>query len=136
MCYHYFGKVGYWLTYWSILITLWGSAMGIMVIMTDYLTVLPIFSSISPNPRIARILPTLILVIICWLLCLLKDSKYILSFSHIFSLLVGVSALGLFALLFAVIVALVYLCLTSVIIDTVEFIGGSVGIRLFSMLSH
>ncbi|KNB45562.1 hypothetical protein JH06_2422 [Blastocystis sp. subtype 4] len=98
MCYHYFGKFGYWLTYWSILITLWGSAMGIMVIMTDYLTVLPVFSSISPNPRIARILPTIILVIVCWLLCLLKDSN----------LLVGVSALGLFALLFAVIVALVY----------------------------
>lgn len=75
MCYHYFGKFGYWLTYWSILITLWGSAMGIMVIMTDYLTVLPVFSSISPNPRIARILPTIILVIVCWLLCLLKDSK-------------------------------------------------------------
>ena len=75
MCYHYFGKFGYWLTYWGILITLWGSAMGIMVIMTDYLTVLPVFSSISPNPRIARILPTIILVIVCWLLCLLKDSK-------------------------------------------------------------
>ena len=106
MCYHYFGKVGYWLTYWSILITLWGSAMGIMVIMTDYLTVLPVFSSISPNPRVARILPTLILVIVCWLLCLLKDSKLILSFSHHSSLLVGVSALGLIALVFAVVVAL------------------------------
>ena len=55
--------------------------MGVMVIMTDYLAQLPIFASVSPDPYINRIIPTIILVVICWLLCILKNQSYVFFLS-------------------------------------------------------
>ena len=78
MCYHYFGKVGYWAVLISTIITLWGSDMGTMVIMTDYMAELPIFASISTSPYINRLIPTIILVILCWVLCILKNQSYVI----------------------------------------------------------
>lgn len=76
MCYHYFGKGGYWLILLSTLITLWGSDMGTMVLMTDFLTALPIFRNLSSSVRMQRLLPTIILFIVSWLSCILKNPRY------------------------------------------------------------
>ncbi|KNB45561.1 hypothetical protein JH06_5485 [Blastocystis sp. subtype 4] len=98
MCYHYFGKFGYWLILLSTLITLWGSDMGTMILMTDFLTALPFFKNMSSSKYLQRLLPTIILFVCSWLTCILKNP----------SLLAGVSSLGLFALIAAFVVLLVY----------------------------
>ena len=73
LCYHYFGKAGYWLMLISTLITLWGSDMGTMVLMTDLLMSLPWFNSFSDSETIRRFVATIILFILCWLTCILKN---------------------------------------------------------------
>ena len=79
LCYHYFGKFGYWLVLVSTLITLWGSDMGTMVLMTDLLVTLPGFSSVSENEQIRRIVATIFLLIICWITCIFKNPTYYFS---------------------------------------------------------
>ena len=78
LCYHYFGKAGYWLILVSTLITLWGSDMGTMVLMTDFLVALPIFNNIGSTKYMQRLLPTIILFVSCWLTCILKNPRYVL----------------------------------------------------------
>ena len=78
-CYHYFGKFGYWVMLLCTLITLWGSDMGTMVLMTDLLVTLPGFSSVSENEQIRRIVATVFLLIICWVTCILKNPTYYFS---------------------------------------------------------
>ena len=73
LCYHYFGKVGYWLVLLSTLITLWGSDMGTMVLMTDLLADLPFLNGISASPKIRRIVLTSLLMFCCWITCILKN---------------------------------------------------------------
>ncbi|OAO12029.1 Transmembrane amino acid transporter protein [Blastocystis sp. ATCC 50177/Nand II] len=96
LCYHYFGKAGYWLVLICTLITLWGSDMGTMILMTDFLSDLPPFNRIG-SASTRRILPTIILLFFCWITSILKNP----------TLLVSVSSLGLFALVIAFIVCLI-----------------------------
>ena len=107
MCYHYFGKFGYWLILLSTLITLWGSDMGTMILMTDFLTALPFFKNMSSSKYLQRLLPTIILFVCSWLTCILKNPRFDLYSLFIISLLAGVSSLGLFALIAAFVVLLV-----------------------------
>ena len=60
----------------STLITLWGSDMGTMVLMTDLLMSLPWFNSFSENETIRRIVATVILFVLCWLTCILKNPTF------------------------------------------------------------
>ena len=76
ICYHYFGKFGYWLILICTLITLWGSDMGTLVLMTDLMVDLPYFNTFSENKYIKRIIPTIILVFLCWITCILKNPTY------------------------------------------------------------
>ena len=90
------------------LITLWGSDMGTLVLMTDLMVDLPFFNTFSENKYIKRIIPTIFLVFLCWITCILKNPTYCFFHSLIHSLLVGISSLGLFALIIAFIVNLMY----------------------------
>lgn len=136
MCYHYFGKFGYWLILLSTLITLWGSDMGTMVLMTDFLTALPFFKNMSSSKNLQRLLPTIILFLCSWLTCILKNPRYILFCSIIPSLLAGVSSLGLFALIAAFIVLLVYVYKYGSYLDMEGFTGDSPGRLWFSIHSR
>lgn len=78
LCYHYFGKGGYWLMLLSTLITLWGSDMGTMVLMTDLLVSLPWFNSFSESETTRRIVATIILFVLCWLTCIFKNPTFVL----------------------------------------------------------
>ena len=64
------GNDGYWIYYVSSLITLYGSNIGSMVVMTDFLSVLPL----GP-PKFRRLIAQVILTVLCIILCLLKDPK-------------------------------------------------------------
>ncbi|KAK8795926.1 hypothetical protein WA171_003892, partial [Blastocystis sp. BT1] len=77
------GNIGYWIYYVCSLITLYGSNIGSMVVMTDFLSALPLGA-----PQYRRLIAQLILTVLCIILCLLKDPK----------MLVAVSSLGLFAI--------------------------------------
>ncbi|CBK21918.2 uncharacterized protein [Blastocystis hominis] len=98
LCYKCFGTFGYWLMLLSTLITLWGSDMGTMVLMTDLLVSLPWFNSFSENETTRRLVATIILFILCWLTCIFKNP----------TLLAGISSLGLIALIVAFVAALIY----------------------------
>ena len=62
----------------STLITLWGSDMGTMVLMTDLLVSLPWFNSFSESETTRRIVATIILFILCWLTCIFKNPTFVL----------------------------------------------------------
>ena len=89
------GNIGYWIYYICSLITLYGSNIGSMVVMTDFLSVIPM----GP-PHLRRLYAQIILTILCIILCLLKDPK----------MLVGVSSLGLFAIAGGFITLIMYVC--------------------------
>lgn len=64
------GNTGYWIYYVCSLITLYGSNIGSMVVMTDFLSVL------RPARRSSACLTRqVILTVLCVILCLLKDPK-------------------------------------------------------------
>ncbi|CBK21714.2 uncharacterized protein [Blastocystis hominis] len=84
LVYKALGSVGYWIYYVCSLITLYGSNIGSMVVMTDFLEAIPIGS----NRKLRRVISQVILTLLCILLCLLKDPK----------MLVAVSSLGLYAI--------------------------------------
>ena len=64
------GNTGYWIYYVCSLITLYGSNIGSMVVMTDFLSVLPL----GPQ-KFRRLIAQVILTVLCVILCLLKDPK-------------------------------------------------------------
>lgn len=64
------GNIGYWIYYVCSLITLYGSNIGSMVVMTDFLSALPLGA-----PQYRRLIAQLILTVLCIILCLLKDPK-------------------------------------------------------------
>ena len=64
------GNIGYWIYYVCSLITLYGSNIGSMVVMTDFLSALPLGA-----PQYRRLIAQLILTVLCIVLCLLKDPK-------------------------------------------------------------
>lgn len=64
------GNAGYWIYYVCSLITLYGSNIGSMVVMTDFLSVLPL----GPQ-KFRRLIAQVILTVLCIILCLLKDPK-------------------------------------------------------------
>ena len=47
--------------------------MGTLVLMTDLMVDLPYFNTFSENKYIKRIIPTIILVFLCWITCILKN---------------------------------------------------------------
>lgn len=73
LVYKALGSVGYWIYYVCSLITLYGSNIGSMVVMTDFLEAIPIGS----NRKLRRIISQVILTVLCILLCLLKDPKWL-----------------------------------------------------------
>ena len=79
--------------------TLYGASIGTMVVMTDFLSSLPIMTS---HPTEKRYLMQSILTIIAIILCLLKDP----------SLVVSISSLGLVALVVSYVLLFIY-CFTS-----------------------
>lgn len=79
--------------------TLYGASIGTMVVMTDFLSSLPIMTS---HPTEKRYLMQSILTIIAIVLCLLKDP----------SLVVSISSLGLVALVVSYVLLFIY-CFTS-----------------------
>ena len=64
------GNTGYCIYYVCSLITLYGSNIGSMVVMTDFLSVLPL----GPQ-KFRRLIEQVILTVLCVILCLLKDPK-------------------------------------------------------------
>ena len=64
-----------------------------MVVMTDFLSALPL----GPL-KYRRLLAQIILTVLCIVLCLLKDPKFVFAFLLISRMLVAVSSLGLFAI--------------------------------------
>ena len=72
LVYKALGSTGYWIYYVCSLITLYGSNIGSMVVMTDFLEAIPIGS----NRKLRRIISQVMLTLLCILLCLLKDPKY------------------------------------------------------------
>ena len=95
LCYITMKQPGYWIFNIANVITLFGMAMGTMIVMTDFLDSLPIPSS---HPTVKRAILQALITAICLLLCLLKDP----------SLLVGVSSFGLIALVVSLIILFVY----------------------------
>lgn len=83
LVYKALGNVGYWIYYVCSLITLYGSNIGSMVyilyilydqvVMTDFLECIPF----SHNKTMRRLIAQIILTVLCIILCLLKDPKYI-----------------------------------------------------------
>ena len=95
LVYKALGSTGYWIYYVCSLITLYGSNIGSMVVMTDFLEALPIGS----NRKLRRIISQMILTVLCIILCLLKDPKFSSTdFTDVRRMLVGVSSLGLYAI--------------------------------------
>ena len=80
--------------------TLYGASIGTMVVMTDFLSSLPIMTS---HPTEKRYLMQSILTIIAIVLCLLKDP----------SVLVGISSLGLVALVVSYVLLFIYCFMSS-----------------------
>ena len=73
------GSVGYWIYYVCSLITLYGSNIGSMVVMTDFLGAMPI----GQNKKLRRLIAQVILTVLCIILCLLKDPKSLCCFLFI-----------------------------------------------------
>ena len=89
------GNVGYWIYYVCSLITLYGSNIGSMVVMTDFLSALPVMTD---NPQAKRYVMQAILTVVAIILCMLKDP----------SLLVTISSFGLFALVISFVLLFIY----------------------------
>ena len=98
------GSGGYWLYYVCSLITLYGSNIGSMVVMADFLEAMPIGS----NVKMRRLVSQIILTILCIILCELKDPKYGFAVDLTIRMLVGISSLGLFSIAAAFIVMIMY----------------------------
>ena len=81
--------------------------MGTMILMTDFLSNLPPFNHMG-SPSTRRVIPTIILLFFCWITSILKNPTYISHTFLISSLLASVSSLGLFALVIAFIVCLMF----------------------------
>lgn len=90
--------------------------MGTMILMTDFLSDLPPFNRIG-SASTRRILPTIILLFFCWITSILKNPTCVPPTLLMPSLLVSVSSLGLFALVIAFIVCLMFVCGASVIVS-------------------
>ena len=88
--------------------------MGTMILMTDFLSDLPPFNHIG-SASTRRILPPIILLFFCWTTSILKNPTCIPPTLLMSSLLVSVSSLGLFALVIAFIVCLMFVSGATVI---------------------
>ena len=80
--------------------TLYGACIGTMVVMTDFLSSLPIMTS---NPTGKRYMMQILLTVIAIILCMLKDP----------SLLVSISSLGLVALVVSYVLLFLYCFMNS-----------------------
>ena len=80
--------------------TLYGACIGTMVVMTDFLSSLPIMTS---NPTGKRYLMQVLLTVVAIVLCMLKDP----------SLLVSISSLGLVALVVSYVLLFIYCFMSS-----------------------
>ena len=99
------GKPGYYIFNFAMLMTLYGAAIGTMVVlidsadpqivMTDFLSSLPF---LTDNYSMKRTLMQILLTILAIVLCLLKDP----------SLLVTISSFGLFALVISFVLLFIY----------------------------
>ena len=94
------GKPGYYLFNFALLMTLYGACIGTMVVMTDFLSSLPIMTS---NPTGKRYLMQVLLTVVAIVLCMLKDP----------SLLVSISSLGLVALVVSYVLLFIYCFMSS-----------------------
>ena len=95
MVYNVLGTTGYRFYVFFSLFTLYGSNVGSLIVMTDFLSAIP-FTSGTPQDR--RVFSQFVLTIVSLLLCLLKDP----------SLLVPVSSFGLIAIASGYLIMIIY----------------------------